>query len=157
MVREGNRLGERKVALTIRELGLLSVKQCMHVTTQCPFRTVVIRTAVALFSHRSVALHCWHSHIWHSHSRLIRTVDPFALLAFALVSFALVSFALLSYTSIESQTKNGRITSVGAGQIKVIGAFGRQIIQKQNLGFWVKFVTEAIIRKTKIDKTCAFE
>ena len=49
MISEGVILGE-KVALTIPELGLLSVKLCMHVTAHCPFRTVVIRTAVALFS-----------------------------------------------------------------------------------------------------------
>ena len=43
----------------------------------------------ALLSHffrTDVASHCWHSHIWHSHSCLIRTVDPFALLAFALLA-----------------------------------------------------------------------
>ena len=45
--------------------------------------------AFALLSHffrTDVASHCWHSHIWHSHSCLIRTVDPFALLAFALLA-----------------------------------------------------------------------
>ena len=38
------------------------------------------------FFRTDVASHCWHSHIWHSHSCLIRTVDPFALLAFALLA-----------------------------------------------------------------------
>ena len=45
--------------------------------------------AFALLSHffrTDVASHCWHSHCWHSHSCLIRTVDPFALLAFALLA-----------------------------------------------------------------------
>ena len=70
MVREGVILGE-KVALTIPELGLLSVKQCTHVTAQCPFRTVVIHTPVALFSHRC-------------------RID-IALLAFAHLTFALLS------------------------------------------------------------------
>ena len=48
----------------------------------------------ALLSHffrTDVASHCWHSHIWHSHSCLIRTVDPFALLAFALLAFPLLA------------------------------------------------------------------
>ena len=45
--------------------------------------------AFALLSHffrTDVASHCWHSHCWHSHFCLIRTVDPFALLAFALLA-----------------------------------------------------------------------
>ena len=83
----------RKVALTIPELGLLPVK---YVTAQCRFRTVVIRTAVALFSHRCrIALLAFALLTFALLS--LRTVDPFALLAFALVSFTLLSFALLSY------------------------------------------------------------
>ena len=57
--------------LTIPEIELLSVKQCIHGTAQCPFRTVVIRTAVALFSHRC---------------------------RIALVAFAHLTFALLSHS-----------------------------------------------------------
>ena len=102
MVREGVTLGNlgRKVALTIPELGLLPVKQCMHVTAQCPFRTVVIRTAVALFSHRCrIALlafaHLTFALLSHSHCCLFRTVG-IRTVGFALVSFALLSFALLA-------------------------------------------------------------
>ena len=69
----------RKVALTIPELGLLPVQ---HVTAQCRFRTVVIRTAVALFSHRCrIALLAFALLTFALLS--LRTVDPFALLAFA--------------------------------------------------------------------------
>ena len=50
MVRKGYNYKGEKVALTIEENS--SLKQCMHVTAQCPFRTVVIHTAVALFSQR---------------------------------------------------------------------------------------------------------
>ena len=72
----------RKVALTIPELGLLPVK---HVTAQCRFRTVVIRTAVALFSHRCrIALLAFALLTFALLS--LRTVDPFALLAFALLA-----------------------------------------------------------------------
>ena len=67
------------MALTIPELGLLSIKQCMHATAQCPFRTVVIRTAVALFSHRCrIALlafaHLTFALLSHSHCWPFRTV-----------------------------------------------------------------------------------
>ena len=74
----------RKVALTIPELvlGLLPVK---HDTAQCRFRTVVIRTAVALFSHRCrIALLAFALLTFALLS--LRTVDPFALLAFALLA-----------------------------------------------------------------------
>ena len=84
MVREGVyiRVKGRKVALTIPELRLLPVK---HVTTQCRFRTVVIRTAVALFSHRCrIALLAFALLTFALLS--LRTVDPFALLAFALLA-----------------------------------------------------------------------
>ena len=68
--------------LTIPELGLLPVK---HVTAQCRFRTVVIRTAVALFSHRCrIALLAFALLTFALLS--LRTVDPFALLAFALLA-----------------------------------------------------------------------
>ena len=77
----------RKVALTIPELVLLPVK---HVTTQCRFRTVVIRTAVALFSHRCrIALLAFTLLTFALLS--LRTVDPFALLTFALLTFALLA------------------------------------------------------------------
>ena len=70
------------MALMIPELGLLPVK---HVTTQCRFRTVVIRTAVALFSHRCrIALLAFALLTFALLS--LRTVDPFALLAFALLA-----------------------------------------------------------------------
>ena len=95
------------MALTIPELRLLSVKQCMHVMAQFPFRTVVIRTPVALFSHRCrIALLAFahltfallsHSHCWPFRTVVIRTVG------FALVSFALLSFALLSYKRAKRQ------------------------------------------------------
>ena len=84
------------MALKIPELRLLSVKKCT-----CMSRHGVL-FALLSFAHLShsfrtdVASHCWHSHIWHSHiwhshiwhshSCLIRTVDPFALLAFALLT-----------------------------------------------------------------------
>ena len=70
------------MALTIPELGLLPVK---HVTAQFRFRTVVIRTAVALFSHRCrIALLAFALLTFALLS--LRTVDPFALLAFALLA-----------------------------------------------------------------------
>ena len=80
------------MALTIPELGLLPVK---HVTAQCRFRTVVIRTAVALFSHRCrIALLAFALLTFALLS--LRTVG-IRTVGFALVSFALLSFALLSY------------------------------------------------------------
>ena len=74
-------------------------------------RTVGIRTAVALFSHRCrIALLAFarltfallsHSHCWPLRTVGIRTVG------FALVSFALLSFALLSYKrSAKGETKS---------------------------------------------------
>ena len=64
MVREGDILGE-KSGLTIPELGLFVGKAahaCHGTGSQCPFPTVVIRTAIALFR-TDVASHCSHSHI----------------------------------------------------------------------------------------------
>ena len=74
----------RKVALIIPELGLL--REC-HGTVKCRFRTVVIRTAVALFSHRCrIALLAFALLTFALFILSLRTVDPFALLAFALLA-----------------------------------------------------------------------
>ena len=63
------------------------------------------------FFRTDVASHCWHSHIWHSHSCLIRTVDPFALLAFAL----LASHWCRSHFCLSHSCRTSGINGVGEG------------------------------------------
>ena len=77
----------RKVAFEDPRTRAFAGKAChvKHVTAQCRFRTVVIRTAVALFSHRCrIALLAFALLTFALLS--LRTVDPFALLAFALLA-----------------------------------------------------------------------
>ena len=52
----------------------------MHVPAQCRFRTVVIRTAVALFSHQCRIALLAFARLAFALVSHIRTVDPFALL-----------------------------------------------------------------------------